>query len=60
MKGVALIWLTTLVLLVAEVAGAILWHGQEHSTFTFGFLMLVAAVLNGIWVGLVVPLAAKE
>jgi hypothetical protein len=60
MKGVALLWLTTLVLLVAEVIGAILWYGQEHSTFTFGFLVLVAAVLNGIWVGLVVPLAAKE
>jgi len=59
-KGVALIWLTTLVLVVAEVIGAILWHGQEYSTFTFGFLMLVAAVLNGIWVGLVVPLAAKD
>lgn len=60
MKGVALIWLTTLVLVVAEVAGAILWHGQEHSTVTFGFLMVVATVLNGIWVGLVVPLAAKD
>ncbi|AEF19823.1 MULTISPECIES: hypothetical protein [unclassified Hydrogenobaculum] len=60
MKGVALIWLTTLVLVVAEVAGAILWHGQEYSTVTFGFLMVVAAVLNGIWVGLVVPLAAKD
>jgi hypothetical protein len=60
MKGVALIWLTTLVLAVAEVAGAILWHGQEHSTVTFGFLMVVAAVLNGIWIGLVVPLAAQD
>jgi len=59
-KGVALIWLTTLVLVVAEVIGAILWHGQEYSTVTFGFLMVVAAVLNGIWVGLVVPLAAKD
>jgi hypothetical protein len=37
MKGVALIWLTTLVLVVAEVIGAILWHGQEYSTVTFGF-----------------------
>lgn len=60
MKGVALIWLTTLVLVVAEVVGAILWHGQEHSTVTFGFLMEVAAVINGIWVGLVVPLAAQD
>jgi len=60
MKGVALIWLTTLVLVVAEVIGAILWPGQEHSTVTFGFLMVVAAVLNGIWIGLVVPLAAKD
>ncbi|MFP3158828.1 MAG: hypothetical protein RXR65_03555 [Hydrogenobaculum sp.] len=60
MKGVALLWLTTLVLLVAEVVGAILWHGKEHSTFTFGFLILVAAVINGIWAGLVVPLAAKD
>ncbi len=60
MKGVALLWLTTLVFVIAEVAGAILWHGQEHSTVTFGFLMVVAAVLNGIWAGLVIPLAAKD
>ncbi|GAB6077863.1 hypothetical protein [Hydrogenobaculum acidophilum] len=60
MKGVALLWLTTLVFVVAEVAGAILWHGKEHSTINFGFLMLLAAVINGIWAGLVVPLAAKD
>lgn len=60
MKGVALLWLTTLVFCVAEVAGAILWHGQEHSTVTFGFLMVIAAVINGIWAGLVIPLAAND
>lgn len=60
MKGVALLWLTTLVLAVAEVVGAILLHGQEHATVTFGFWMVIAAVINGIWAGLVIPLAAKD
>lgn len=61
MIGVGILWLTTLVILVLEIFGAIVLGPQITPLHNmWGAMIVTLGVINAIIAGIVVPLAAKD